>query len=361
AREVDDGKVRAAAEALVVTGLAAHGFSAVNIDDCWQGERDARGELRPSAKFPDMSALAAFVHARGLRFGIYSSPGPKTCTGHEGSYGHERQDAEMFARWGVDALKYDWCTYDEVAAPETGAARQQKPYRVMRAALDRLDRDILFSLCQYGVEEVWRWGAEVGGTSWRTSHDLNDSWGSLSGIAFPYDGREKFAGPGHWNDPDMLVVGRLGWGTKHHPTRLTPDEQVTHLSMWCLQAAPLLIGCDLTRLDPFTLRLLTNDEALDVDQDPLGQGASRKARDGSSEVWARPLWDGTTAVGLVNRGILPVDITATWKQLGLAGSQPVRDLWRRKTLGSFEHEFKARVPAHGTVLVKIGKSRSLDS
>ena len=353
---VDDAKVRAAADAMVASGLAAHGFQYVNIDDCWEGGRNAAGEIQTNKKFPDMKALADYVHHKGLKLGIYSSPGPKTYAGFEASWKHEQQDADSYARWGVDYLKYDWCSYGEIAKTPDQAGLM-KPYQVMRQALDHCSRDIVFSLCQYGMGDVWKWGAQVGGNCWRTTGDITDNWGSMAGIGFSQDGHERYAGPGHWNDPDMLVVGKVGWGPSLHRTHLKPDEQITHISLWCLQSAPLLIGCDMSQLDPFTLAVLTNDEVLAVNQDPLGRPAGRVARAEQAEVWARPLADGTLAVGLFNRGSAPASVKARWADLKLTGPQPVRDLWHQKDAGTFSDAFQATVPAHGTVLVKIGVSR----
>ena len=346
---VDDEKVRQAADWMVKSGLAAHGFQYINIDDTWEAGRDSSGEIQTNQKFPDMKALADYVHSKGLKLGIYSSPGPKTCAGFEGSFGHEAQDAATYARWGIDYLKYDWCSCKSRDLKE--------PYRIMRAGLDKADRDIVYSLCQYGMGNVWEWGAEVGGNCWRTTGDITDSWGSLSSIGFGQDGHERGASPGHWNDPDMLVVGKVGWGPSLHPTRLKPNEQITHITLWCLLASPLLIGCDLTQLDKFTTDLLTNDEVLDVNQDPLGKQASRKSRKDQLEVWARPLWDGTTAVGLFNRSTTKATVTATWSDLGISGPQPVRDLWVQKDLGTSDGSFSAEVPGHGAVLVKIGRPK----
>ncbi len=355
---VDAEKVRAAADAMVKSGLAAHGFQYVNIDDTWEAGRDAHGEIQTNEKFPNMKALADYVHSKGLKLGIYSSPGPKTCGGYEGSYQHEEQDAKTYAKWGIDYLKYDWCSYGGIAQ-DNSLAELQKPYRVMRDALDKADRDIVYSLCQYGMGNVWEWGAQVGGNCWRTTGDINDSWGSLYGIYTSQDGHEKYAGPGHWNDPDMLVVGRVGWGSPH-PSHLTPNEQLLHISMWCLFSSPLLIGCDMSRLDNFTLALLSNDEALEINQDPLGKPAGRRSRNGMLEVWARPLWDGTTAVGLLNNGTEPAVVTANWEDLGLHGRQPVRDLWLHKNVGTAEGKYSVQVPAHGAVLVKIGRPKKTD-
>ncbi|MBN1419752.1 MAG: alpha-galactosidase, partial [Planctomycetes bacterium] len=222
------------------------------------------------------------------------------------------------------------------------------------------DRDIVYSLCQYGMANVWEWGAEVGGNCWRTTGDIGDSWGSMSRIGFGQDGHEKYAGPGHWNDPDMLVVGKVGWGPNLHATRLRPNEQITHITLWCLLSSPLLIGCDLSQLDPFTIALLTNDEVLDVNQDPLGRPAGRRARDGSLEVWARPLWDDTIAVGLFNRSRDAATVVARWEDLGIEGPQPVRDLWLRRDLGTARDSFETPVPAHGAALVKIGRPARTD-
>jgi alpha-galactosidase len=344
--KVDAEKVRAAADAMVKSGLAAHGFQYVNIDDTWEGQRDADGVLHTNEKFKDMKALADYVHAKGLKLGIYSSPGPKTCAGYEGSFGHEEQDASTYAEWGIDYLKYDWCSCQ--------SKDLKAPYALMRGALDKSGRDIFYSLCQYGLGDVWTWGGDVGGNCWRTTGDIGDSWGSMSGIGFGQDGHEKYAGPGRWNDPDMLVVGKVGWGNPH-PTKLTPNEQVTHITLWSLLAAPLLIGCDMSQLDPFTTGLLGNDEVLAVDQDPLGKQAGRKAKDGALEVWARPLADGTIAVGLFNRGGVPAEVTVRWADLGLTGEQPTRDLWRQKDLGAFTDSFKTTVARHGAVLLKIGR------
>ncbi len=351
---VDDAKVRDAADWLVRSGLAAYGYDHIVIDDAWTSSRDEKGEIKPNEKFPDMRALAEYVHSKGLKFGIYSSPGPETCGGFQGSHGHEAQDAATFARWGVDFLKYDWCSYDDVAKDHS-LPELKKPYRIMGDALAAQNRDIIFSLCQYGYGDVWKWGGEVGGHLWRTTGDLLDMWANLDSVGFRQAGRENYVSPGRWNDTDMLVVGPVGWGPNLHPTRLTPDEQVLHITLWAMQAAPLFIGADLSKLDAFTLALLTNDEVIDVDQDPLGRAAHRVWSDARREIWARPLHDGTLAVGLFNRGLAPADVTVGWSQLGLRGRQPVRDLWRRADLGAFAERFSATVPRHGAVFLKIGK------
>ncbi len=354
--DVTEAKVRAAADAMVASGLNSHGWTYINIDDCWEGGRDAEGNVISNEKFPDMKALADYVHSKGLRIGLYSSPGPKTCAGREGSYQHEEQDARRYAQWGFDYLKYDWCSYGNIA-PRPNLAEMQKPYEVMRAALAKAPRDIVFSLCQYGMGNVWEWGAQVNGNCWRTTGDINDSWYSMSGIGFEQAGHEKYAAPGHWNDPDMLVVGYVGWSANVRPTKLTPNEQYTHISLWCLLSAPLLIGCDMTKLDDFTLNLLTNDEVLEVNQDPLGRQAARVAKNGQQEVWAKDLADGSKVVGLFNRDEDEATVKVNWSDLGIKGRRGVRDLWRQKDLGKCDDEFQTSVPRHGVVLVNLSPAK----
>jgi alpha-galactosidase len=353
AQALDGQKVRAAANCMIKSGLANFGYQYINIDDCWQGKRDKKGAIRPNTKFPEIRALADYVHAKGLKIGIYSSPGPLTCAGFEGSYKHEVKDARTYAEWAMDFLKHDWCSYDRIAKKKT-LSEYQKPYKIMRSALDKAPRDIVYSLCQYGHAQVWKWGGKIGGNLWRTTGDIVDTWGSVSSIGFSQNGFEKYAGPGHWNDPDMLVVGWVGWGPNLHKTRLTKVEQITHLSLWSLLAAPLLIGCDLTRLDTFTFDLLTNCEVLEVNQDPLGRQAKRIWKESGKEVWARPLSDGTWAVGLFNREWERAKITINFKSLKKNGSQKVRDLWRKKNLGMYQNKFSAKVPPHGALMFKIG-------
>jgi alpha-galactosidase len=362
---VDDAKVRASAKAMVDSGLADHGWTYINIDDCWMRRegsndpviggpvRDKDGYLLSNAKFPDMKALTDYIHLLGLKVGIYISPGPNTCAGFVGSWQYEQKDAQRFAEWGFDYLKYDWCGYSKIA-PNPGLDELKKPYAVMRKELDAVDRDIVYSLCQYGMGDVWKWGTEVGGNCWRTTGDINDSWGSMAGIGFKQADLYSYASPGHWNDPDMLVVGNVGWGPNLHPSRLTVDEQYTHISLWCLLASPLLIGCPLEQLDDFTRGLLTNDEVLEVSQDPLGQQARRVAQTGDAEVWARKLQDGSYAVGLFNRNAWNQQkVTANWADIGLKGRLRVRNLWRQKNLSKSKSSFTADVPAHGVVLVRV--------
>ena len=229
----------------------------------------------------------------------------------------------------------------------------KKPYELMRNSLEHAGRDILFSFCQYGMGDVWKWGAAAGGNSWRTTGDITDTWASMSANGFGQAGEESWVGPGHFNDPDMLVVGKVGWGPQLHQTRLTPNEQYTHLSLWCLMDSPLLIGCDMTQFDPFTLSLLTNDEVIDVNQDPLGKQAAPVCREGALEVWSKVLEDGSRAVGLFNRSRAEASIKANWSDLGVEGKQKVRDLWRQTDVGDFTGSYAATVPPHGVMLVKI--------
>jgi alpha-galactosidase len=366
ASSVSDEKVRASADAMVSSGLINHGWTYINIDDCWENrpdtkipnstgpQRDADGRVITNSKFPNMKSLADYVHSKGLRIGIYSSPGPTTCGGYTASYQHELDDAAQYAAWGFDYLKYDWCSYHQVS-PHPDLDALKKPYEVMRAALDKQPRDILFSLCQYGMGDVWKWGATVGGNCWRTTGDIRDSWDSMSRIGFNQAGHELYAGPGHWNDPDMLVVGKVGWGPALHPTHLTPDEQYTHISLWCLLDAPLLIGCDMTQLDPFTLSLLTNDEVLSVSQDPLGKQASRISKTDSTQIFAKDMEDGSKAVGLFNLDEDPQPVTLHFSDLKRQGPQSLHDLWRQKDLGSFTDTYTTPVPGHGVVLISIKK------
>ncbi len=364
AHTVSDASIRTAAQAMVESGLSRHGWSYVNIDDYWQtcpGERtdmslmgparDSAGRILPNARFPDMAALCRDVHQLGLKIGIYSSPGATTCGGCVGSWGHEAQDAQTYADWGFDYLKYDWCSYAQCVRNDS-LSELMRPYLVMGRALRAQPRDLLLSLCQYGMGHVAAWGAKAGGQCWRTTHDIVDTWASVTGIVQAQEGFELFAGPGAWNDLDMLVVGTVGWG-EPHPTRLTPNEQYSHLSYWCLLASPLLLGCDLTRLDPFTLNLLTNDEVLDVNQDQLGRQAVRVQHDDAQEIWAKPMSDGSTAVGLFNRSCLTRTVTLPFASLGLKGPHRLRDLWRQKDLGVAADTFAVKTPGHGVLLLKV--------
>ena len=354
-------RVRASADGMVKSGLNRQGYAYINIDDLWEGGernnpasgRNPDGEMKTHANFPDMKGLVDHIHSLGLKAGIYSSPGPTTCQGYTASWEHEAQDAKTFATWGFDYLKYDWCSYNRIA-PRPTLEDRKKPYKMMADIIKALDRDVVFSICQYGAGNVWEWGREVGGQLWRMTGDIRDNWPSMSGIGFQQTGREQYSGPGGWNDTDMLVVGQVGWSQGTRPTDLTKNEQLTHMALWSLQAAPLLIGADLSVIDEWTTNILGNREMLAVNQDVLGKAAGRKFSDGWVEVWSRPLEDGTIAVGLFNRGPEPATVSAKWADLGLSGSHPVRDIWLQKDLGRMSDQLSATVPRHGVLFVKIG-------
>ncbi|MGA3168241.1 MAG: glycoside hydrolase family 27 protein [Terriglobia bacterium] len=330
--------VRSAADAIVANGMKAAGYIYVNIDDCWQGKRDEKGVLHPNEKFPDMKGLADYVHSKGLKVGIYSSPGPKTCAGFEGSFGHEEQDARMYGEWGIDYLKYDYCSFQGDVDAQIAA------YRKMHDGLLKTGRPIVFSLCQYGMDRVWAWGPGVGGNLWRTTEDISDDYGSMAYIGFGQEGLDRFAGPGHWNDPDMLEIGN---GKMNH------DEYLTHMSLWCMLAAPLLAGNDLSKMTAETLDILTNPEVVAVDQDQAGIQGYPVAQEGPLEVWVKPLWDGGKAVGLFNRGESAMPVTAHFRDIGIGDQASVRDLWAKRDLGVVRDRFTAVVPKHGVVLVKV--------
>jgi len=349
---VDGQKMRDAATELRKSRLADFGYNFVNIDDTWEGNRDSNGNITTNKKFGDMKSLADSIHSMGLKLGIYSGPGPTTCAGYPASYQHEQQDANTYAKWGIDYLKYDWCSYSEID-PHPDLNGYKKPYILMGRCLKNTDRDIVFSLCQYGMGNVWNWGRSVGGNLWRTTGDINDSWGAMSANGFGGSKWAKGAGHGGWNDPDMLVVGKLGWGSHPKPTKLTPNEQVTHISLWSMLAAPLIIGCDLTQLDSFTLNLLTNPEVIDVDQDPLGKAGTRLETDNQTEIWTKPLAGGHLAVALFNRGETSAKVNFDFKWAGLTGKHKIRNLWTRKSIGQFSNHFSCIIPRHGCELVKI--------
>jgi hypothetical protein len=357
---VDEEKVLSSAQIYIKKGLINHGWTYINIDDGWEipkdkePKRDVKGNILTNEKFPDMKRLGDSLHAMGLKFGIYSSPGPLTCGGYTASYQYELNDARSFASWGVDYLKYDWCSYDGIAK-DTSLAERKKPYFVMRDALKKADRDIVYSLCQYGMSKVWQWGAEVGGNLWRTTGDITDTWESMSEIGFNQVENAPYSKPGNWNDPDMLVTGWVGWGPNLHPTKLTPDEQYTHISLWCLLSSPLLIGCDLERLDDFTLNLLTNDEVLAINQDPLGKQATPVIKEGNIQVWLKLLEDGSNALGIFNLGDSTINYSLTPEKVGITESLIIRDLWRQKDLGVFSGTFETAIPSHGVVLLKTTK------
>jgi alpha-galactosidase len=397
ASAVTEERVKSAADAMVKSGLINHGWTYINVDDYWQNNRnskdptlqgpfrDTNGVVVPNSRFPDMNGMADYIHSRGLKAGLYSSPGPWTCGDCAGSFQHEEQDAQTYAAWGFDYLKYDWCSYNDIAAgrdmnatniplwkniasPPEGAIY---PFKVMGDFLHAQHRDIVFSLCQYGMAEVGKWGGSVHGNSWRITDDIEDQWGEarrgwqnggggagggVATIGFNQDKIASYQKPGNWNDPDMLVVGELGWGHLH-PSRLTPDEQYSHISLWCLLSAPLLIGCDLTKFDDFTLNLLNNDEVLALDQDALGKQATCVLTNGDVRVYEKELEDGGRALGFFNLGSAPVNLDfKQLAQIGFTGKQHVRDLWRQIDLPDVNAAngiLPLTIPAHGVMLYKL--------
>jgi alpha-galactosidase len=340
---VQDSVVRQIADAMVTSGMKDAGYLYLNIDDTWEGERDASGNIVPNKKFPDMKALADYVHAKGLKLGIYSSPGPNTCAGYEGSYGHEEQDAHTYSAWGIDYLKYDWCGARNVYTDQ----EMQAIYQKMGDALQASGRPIVYSLCQYGRDEVWKWAPEVGGNLWRTTGDIRDSWDSMSRIGFAQNDLAEWAGPGHWNDPDMLEVGNGG---------MSDTEYKTHMSLWSILAAPLLAGNDLRNMSPSTRDLLTNREVIAVDQDKAGKQGKRVSQSGDQEIWVRELSDASKAVGLFNRATQEAEITVSWSELGFPQSAPnlkIRDLWTHQNIRASGSKYSANVPGHGVVLLRV--------
>ena len=386
-------KAKAAAKAMDESGLADHGWSYINLDDWWEmnnsgcprvemrkndfgGREDvigpargADGRIIPNRSFPDMKGLTDYIHSLGLKAGLYSSPGPLTCGKCEGSYGHELQDAESWAEWGFDYIKYDWCSYSDIFKKETGkdcwdngvyedmSLRDAfiKPYRLMGECLRKQKRDIVYSFCQYGMAHTELWGAEVGGQCWRSCGDLKDSWTWMEESVEGRINAEhwKYNRPGWWADPDMMIVGQqLSFGSDH-PTYLTPNEQYTHVSVWAMVGSPLLLGCDLTDMDAFTKNLLMNDEVIAVSQDRLGRTARRIRHTDTESVWTRPLANSFTAVALVNRYPFTREIKVSFAELGLEGECWVKDLWRQKCEGRHSGFYVATVPAHATKLVKM--------
>jgi alpha-galactosidase len=379
---------RTAARALDESGLGDYGWSFVNLDDFWEmnnsprnadrpelrgAARDADGNILSNPSFPDMKALTDCIHSFGFKAGLYSSPGPTTCGGCEGSYGYEMQDARRWAEWGFDYVKYDWCSYDTVIADQRGGKAwydddnwrdvrdelKERPYRLMRDCLLAQNRDIVYSFCQYGMGRAWEWAREAGANCWRSWEDMKDSWPwmmkAMESRNLGAENYWKYAGPGCWIDPDMMIVGdqrSCGWT---HPTFLTPNEQYTHVSLWAMLGAPLLIGCDLTKLDAFTRNLLMNGEVIAVSQDRLGKVARCVRRTDAESVWARPLADGNTAVALVNHYPLAREIKVNFAELGLGGEMWVKDLWRQKCEGRHYGAYSSVVPPHATTLIKVCK------
>lgn len=344
AAKIDDATVRGMADAMVSSGMRDAGYVYVNIDDTWEGVRDAQGNLGSNKKFPDMKALADYVHSKGLKLGIYSSPGPRTCADYPGSYGHELQDAKTFAAWGIDYLKYDWCGARMIYPNDD----LQAVYQKMGDALLQSGRPILYSLCEYGDSKVEAWGAKVGGNLWRTTGDISDTWVSMIANIEKQVPTAPFAGPGHWNDPDMLEIGN---------GHMTDDEYRTHMSLWALTASPLLAGNDVRSMTPATKAILLNREVLDVDQDTLGKQAS-PVKSGELETWVKPLADGSVVVGVVNMGATETVANIKASDLGLrAGVKSARDVWAHTNVTFTNGSYSAKVPSHGVLMLRVSAKK----
>ena len=347
AERVTDADVRAAADTLVASGMRDAGYIYVNIDDTWEGKRDASGVIHTNEKFPDMKALADYVHSKGLKLGIYSSPGPKTCAGYEGSLGHEAQDAKTYAEWGIDYLKYDQCSFGDVIRQQAGddlskaIAIHREAYEKMHQAILATGRPMVYSYCQYGLYAVWKWAPEEGGNLWRTTGDINDSWDRMTLIGFSQAGLEKYAGPGHWNDPDMLEVGNGG---------MKKSEYEVHMSLWAMLAAPLLAGNDLSKMSEETKQILMNKDAIDIDQDKLGKQGSRIWAEGPLEIWSKDLSGGKHAVALFNRGESPLSFDSAQQTLAQFKTLRFRDVWMGTEV---RLDGKAiTIPSHAVMLLK---------
>jgi alpha-galactosidase len=357
AERVDDKGVRAAADQIVSTGMKDAGYIYVNIDDTWQGERDANGLLHANSKFPDMKALADYVHSKGLKIGIYSGPGTKTCARYAGSLGHEEQDAKMYADWGIDYLKYDLCSFIpdvmRKQAPNDEVAQMRlmhDAYEKMGKALKATGRPIVYSFCQYGWDAVWEWAPSFGGNLWRTTGDISPHWDRVYAILEQQAGLEGYAGPGHWNDPDMLEVGN---------GKLSMDENRAHFSMWAMLAAPLLAGNDLTDMKPEIKAILMNRDVIAIDQDALGKQGSRIYSDGEVEVWTRQLAGGALAVAVLNAGdnrysTHPFHLSLA--KLGLHGAQQSKDLWTGKDV-ELTDNMPLEIAGHDVLLVRIAQPK----
>jgi alpha-galactosidase len=361
AGKVDDKGIRDAADQIVATGMKDAGYTFVNIDDTWEGERDASGVIHTNSKFPDMKALADYVHSKGLKIGIYSGPGTKTCAGFPASLGHEEQDAKTYAEWGIDYLKYDLCSFipdvmqkqaphDKAAQMKIMIAAYEKMGKALKDATQQTGHPIVFSLCQYGWDAVWEWAPALGGNLWRTTGDIEARWQSIYDIASEQSGLEDYAGPGHWNDPDMLEVGN---------GKLSLAENRTHFSWWAMLAAPLLAGNDLPNMKPEIHAILTNKDVIAIDQDSLGKQARHVYSDGEVEVWARPLAGGGMAVAVINVGsdrqsTHPFHLDLA--KLGLHGEQSGKDLWTGKTVTLADKQ-PIELNSHDILLVRLDHPR----
>jgi alpha-galactosidase len=360
AGKVTDKDVRQAADLIVSSGMRDAGYVYVNIDDTWEGKRDAQGVLHTNEKFPDMKGLADYVHSKGLKLGIYSSPGTQTCAHFEGSLGHEQQDANLYASWGIDYLKYDLCSFrgdvmqktapgDSAQASATQYKLMHEAYEKMHQALLKTGRPIVYSLCQYGFDSVWQWGPDVGANLWRTTDDVNPSFDRIALIGRGQAGLAKYAAPGHWNDPDMLEVGN---------GKLTLDENRTHMALWSMLASPLLAGNNLSQLTPEVTAILTNREIVAIDQDKLGRQAERIYAEGPIEIWARPLADGSRALAIFNFGeqrSFLRGISLHLHEAGAASGWHARDIWAAKDLGTVTDTTSLTIPRHGSIVLRLTK------
>jgi len=355
ATTVTDKDIRQAADLMVSSGMRDAGYVYLNIDDTWEGKRDANGVLHTNDKFPDMKALADYVHGKGLKLGIYSSPGDKTCAGFEGSLGHEQQDADLYASWGIDYLKYDLCgfrSYMNEVAPGDKLKQDElmrSAYEKMHKAILKTGRPMVFSLCQYGFDSVWQWAPEVGGNLWRTTGDINSTFDRIILIGRGQAGLGKYVGPGHWNDPDMLEVGN---------GKLTPDENRTHMGMWAMLAAPLLAGNNLSKLTPEVKAILTNRDVIAIDQDSLGKQANRIFAEGPVEIWSRLLSNGDVALAVFNFGedeAFLRGISLHLDQAGAADGWKAYDVWSGKNLGKIDNNYKFSLDRHASLLLRLSR------
>ncbi|MCK9413271.1 MAG: putative Ig domain-containing protein [Prolixibacteraceae bacterium] len=375
---VTDSLIRKAADDMVSSGMADVGYQYVNIDDCWMNSpnyrdswrvgpldttrvgplRDDKGNIVPNSHFPDMKELTDYIHSYGLKAGIYSTPGRKTCEGFEGSYMHEEQDARQYAAWGFDFLKYDWCSYGEIFKEDKSFEAYKKPYRQMGNILKSLDRDMVFNISQNGGWDVYKWGAEVGGNCWRTSGDLGFELDRIFEVALKNSEYRQYSKPGEWNDPDYIQIGRIGNARKRGIPELTPMPaalQYSYMSLWSLMAAPLIYSGDMSKLDEFTLNVLCNPEVIEVNQDPLGESGLVIRQSDNRFLMVKNLVDGSKAVGLFNPGHKVAEVVVDWAELQISGKRSVRDLWHQRDIGVYKQKFSAQVPPKGVVMVKIGK------
>lgn len=357
---VDEKMIREVADAIVTSGMKDAGYTYINIDDCWHGERDSLGFIHPDAtRFPSgIKALADYVHGKGLKLGIYSDAGAQTCGGRPGSRGYEFQDALTYAQWGIDYLKYDWCN--------TEGLKAEGAYKTITAALKKAGRPIVLSICEWGTDKPWEWGQNVGHL-WRTTGDIyncfdciedHGTWKSFGVMAIldKQEGLRKYAGPGHWNDPDMLEIGN---------GQLTPGEDRAHFTMWAMLAAPLIAGNDVRSMTKETIEVLTNKDVIAVNQDSLGIQGFRYAVKDSVETWFKPLQNGDWAVVFLNRGRVDQKVNFNWStekvvddifKKKLDGIYKVKDLWKHTLTGTTKQPFTTVVPAHDVVVLRLLKS-----